>query len=1226
MNLEEPRNLVRKTFESDFDPYNFKNFIGSLLKDVNFNKTFQQSGSNIRRAFQDKVSSFERIGQFTDPNAKTADILVVNLKKETTLERGRTSLRNFAADYLQSDRGVGKSAVLAAYVSNNKKDWRFSFVTLERERELNEEGNFVLAIKKLTPARRYSFLVGQNENSHTAQKQFVDLLKSKSAPTLEPIEEAFKIEKVTKEFFEQYKGLYAKTRSELETIFNQNEKVQTEFISKKINLDDFAKKLLGQIVFLYFLQKKGWFGVSRESTWGDGDKKFLRNLFDNKHSNKNFFNDYLEPLFYEVLAKERDFDYYKEFDCKIPFLNGGLFEPIDGYDWVHTDIFLPDELFHNTGSTREGDVGTGILDVFDRYNFTVNEAEPLETEVAVDPEMLGKVFENLLPENERQGKGTYYTPRAIVGYMCQQALVNYLSTSLPKIDKEDIEHFILHGSMSAEYQADQTKEHQDKWLKPSIIENAKEIDKLLADVKVCDPAIGSGAFPVGILQEIVKARETLISTGEVSTKSSYELKRHTIENSIYGIDIDSGAVEIAKLRLWLSLIVDEEDRTRVEPLPNLDYKIMQGNSLLEEFRGISLVSDRLLEKPKDDSSTLIAELKRKIGEKSQEFFALYQQGNSGLIKRQAVEKDVENLKKQLDSLTKSGEKDKQNSPLLESAENTQIPNRLNELEKLHDHFKNETRTNEKRSLRERINSLEHGIIREHLDGIEDNLRNGVFKLKTELEEETEYLQDVLKKNDETPKIKRLRREIEAKHKELNNVEIAQKELAEMNFAKAKPFFLWKLQFSEIFRDKGGFDIVIANPPYIQLQKSSGELSKQYERCGFETFEKTGDIYSLFYETGFKVLKEKGALIYITSNKWMRTAYGAKTRKFFVEKTNPLLLIDFAGQKIFETATVDTNILLFSKENNQGNTLACIIKDKVLNNLSVFVRHNSTECEFSGSDSWVVLSPIEKQIKEKIDQIGVYLKDWNISINYGIKTGFNDAFIITGEKRNELIADDPKSAEIIRPILRGRNIKKYYAKFDDNWIINSHNGVRKNDIERINVEKDYPVIFKHLEGYQNELEIRLDKGSHWTNLRNCAYLEDFDKEKIIWMELTDRPNFYLDNDGYYINNTIFFMSGDRLRYILSFLNSKLCEWYFTRLAVTSGAGTRRWFKIYVEQIPVPQEIDSQIENRLIDLVAEIQNLKKKQFDTSSIEQEIDQEIFKLFDFTSEEVNFILSSLV
>ena len=997
MNLEEPRNLVRKTFESDFDRHNFSNFIEKLLKKVDFNKTFQQSGGNIRRAFQDKVSSFERIGEFTDQNAKTADILIVNLKKETTLERGRTSLRNFAADYLQSDTGVGKSAVLAAYVSNNQKDWRFSYVTLEKERELNAKGNYALAVKNLTPARRYSFLVGKNENSHTAQKQFVDLLSSSSLPTLEPIEEAFKIEKVTKEFFERYKELFVKTRSELEFIFNQNEKVKTEFTEKNINLDDFAKKLLGQIVFLYFLQKKGWFGVSRENTWGDGDKRFLRKLFDTKQATKNFFNDYLEPLFYEVLAKERDFDYYEKFDCKIPFLNGGLFEPIYNYDWVHTDIFLPNKLFHNDEETKQGDIGTGILDVFDRYNFTVNEAEPLETEVAVDPEMLGKVFENLLPENERQGKGTYYTPRVIVAYMCQQSLTQYLSANLPKIDKADIEHFILYGSMSAEYQANQVNEHQDKWLKSSIVENANEIDKLLANVKVCDPAIGSGAFPVGLLQEIVKARETLISTGKVPNKSTYELKRHTIENSIYGIDIDSGAVEIAKLRLWLSLVVDEEDRTRVEPLPNLDYKIVQGNSLLEEFRGISLVSDKLLEKPKDDSLALIAELKQKIGEKSQEFFAFYQQGASGLIKRQAVEKDVESLKKQLDALTKTSEKDKQNSPLLQNVETNQTPDRLAKLEELHEKFKNETRANEKRSLRQQINDLEHSIISDYLAKIEDNLRKEISEIKIDLKNEIQYLQDVLKKTDETPKLKRLYRELEFKQKKLSNIETAQNALNAMDFSKSKPFFLWKLQFSEIFRE-GGFDIVIANPPYIQLQKSSGELSKQYENCGYETFDKTGDIYSLFYETGFKVLKGKGSLIFITSNKWMRAAYGEKTRKFFAEKTNPLLLIDFAGQKIFETATVDTNILLFSKENNAGKTAACVIKNKVLNNLSLFVRQNSAECEFLQSDSWMILTPIEQRIKAKIEAVGTPLKDWDINIYRGILTGYNEAFIVDGKKK------------------------------------------------------------------------------------------------------------------------------------------------------------------------------------------------------------------------------------
>ncbi|GAF98108.1 unnamed protein product, partial [marine sediment metagenome] len=202
-----------------------------------------------------------------------------------------------------------------------------------------------------------------------------------------------------------------------------------------VNTIDFAKKLLGQVVFLYFLQKKGWFGVERDAEWGTGTKHFLRELFDKKHGDyNNFFNDVLEHLFYDALRDDRSYNdyYYGRFNCKIPFLNGGLFDPIGGYDWVHTDILLPNELFSNQNKTKESDTGNGILDIFDRYNFTVKEDEPLEKEVAIDPEMLGKVFENLLKVKDRKSKGSYYTPREIVHYMCQQSLIKYLYTELKK--------------------------------------------------------------------------------------------------------------------------------------------------------------------------------------------------------------------------------------------------------------------------------------------------------------------------------------------------------------------------------------------------------------------------------------------------------------------------------------------------------------------------------------------------------------------------------------------------------------------------------------------------------------------------------------------------------------------------------------------------------------------------------------------------------------------------
>lgn len=229
--------------------------------------------------------------------------------------------------------------------------------------------------------------------------------------------------------------------------------------------------------------------------------------------------------------------------------------------------------------------------------------------------------------------------------------------------------------------------------------------------------------------------------------------------------------------------------------------------------------------------------------------------------------------------------------------------------------------------------------------------------------------------------------------------------------------------------------------------------------------------------------------------------------------------------------------------------------------------NLSICSFRNSDSWVVLTPIELSIKQKIEAIGTPLKDWDVQINYGIKTGFNDAFIIDGKKRAELIEADPKSAEIIRPILRGRDIKRYNYEFADLWLINTHNGVKDKGINRIYID-DYPSIKMYLDQYWDNISVRTDKGDTPYNLRNCAYMDDFNKQKIVWIELTDHPNFALDENSYFINNTVFFMTGKNLKYILAFLNSKICEWYFDKICATSGVGTRRWIKMYIDQIRLP----------------------------------------------------------
>jgi hypothetical protein len=444
MNLELARDTIEKTFRQKFDDARFLYFIRNLVNHLDESDDRKKTWTKqfIKAAFQDYVNHFTRLGTYSDPDGEKVDVLVIHLRKETTLARGRVTLRNFVADYLATGHGQGKAAVMAAFVSPDEDDWRFSFVKLDFTFEKTDLG-LVTEKRQLTPARRYSYLVGKNENCHTAQKQFLALLEAHEInPTVAQLEAAFSVEKVTSEFYKQYKILFEKTRDSLAAFLKSASAIKVHFDERGIECDDFAKKLLGQIVFLYFLQKKGWFGVERGKPWGSGSKVFIRHLFTERahfahlaarkaKRDSNFFNDILEPLFYDAIARPRleEDHYYPSFDCKIPFLNGGLFEPLYGYKWDETEILLPDTLFANSEPTgEENEKGTGILDVFDRYNFTVNEAEPLEKEVAVDPEMLGLVFENLLPENIRHSSGTYYTPRVIVHYMCQQALLHYLTT------------------------------------------------------------------------------------------------------------------------------------------------------------------------------------------------------------------------------------------------------------------------------------------------------------------------------------------------------------------------------------------------------------------------------------------------------------------------------------------------------------------------------------------------------------------------------------------------------------------------------------------------------------------------------------------------------------------------------------------------------------------------------------------------------------------------------
>jgi type I restriction-modification system DNA methylase subunit len=522
-----------------------------------------------------------------------ADVLIVHITESYKLERTRTALRDFVAHKLKRGDGEDnsyKEAALVAFVAPDLQSWRFSYVRMEYATTRDPKTGKIKPEERLTPARRHSYLVGTDEECHTAQSRFLALLQNTSVrPTLAQIEEAFSIEAVTKEFFGEYVRLFEDTEAALTAMVKGDKTIRDDFMAKGVSTVDFAKKLLGQIVFLYFIQKKGWLGVPKGGKWGDGPRNFLRQIADCAiREKKSLFNEVLEPLFYDTLATDRgDEAWCKTFSCRIPFLNGGLFEPLANYDWEKTEINLPNKLFTNQTLTIAGDVGDGILDVFDRYNFTVNEAEPLEKEVAIDPEMLGKVFENLIEENRRKGLGAFYTPREIVHYMCQESLINYLDTTVNRqgcvIQRTEIEALIREGEQAVHYEAarkDGTVSYARR-LPETVEKHACALDEALKNITVCDPAVGSGAFPVGMMTEIVRSRCALTTYfSEFAERTPYKFKRHAIQNCLYGVDIDSGAVEIAKLRLWLSLIVDEDDVKQIKPLPNLDYKIVAGNSLL----------------------------------------------------------------------------------------------------------------------------------------------------------------------------------------------------------------------------------------------------------------------------------------------------------------------------------------------------------------------------------------------------------------------------------------------------------------------------------------------------------------------------------------------------------------------------------------------------------------------------------------------------------------------
>jgi methylase of polypeptide subunit release factors len=530
----------RKIIESRYNRQNWQLLLRDIFKSrVEFWATPYEISTNSPMAKQALW-----LGTITLSDDETIAIYEVELSDSVDIERNRRGIRDML---LTEWRNRDAGAFMFCY-RKTESVLRFSYVS--ESWNFAEDGTYQ---KESTDTKRYTYLLGEGHRSRTAIQQFEELKKSDL--NLKALTKAFSVEAVSKMFFDEYKKNYEDiiqfiTGKRMVKVANKwEEQVKNEpceaimqefahFPDPEKSVRDYVKKLMGRLVFLQFLQKKGWLGV-KNGEWGSGDSEFLQTLYKNCDDKDHFVDNVLEELFNELNTEHN----VETSHFKVPYLNGGLFER-EATD--ETEFPLPAKYMQQ------------MLDFFASYNFTIDENDPDDAEVGVDPEMLGRIFENLLEDNK--DKGAFYTPKEIVTYMCRESLIAYLQTDIEDEEtKEAIRQFVT------------THEKNEKL--PS------DTDQKLKDVKICDPAIGSGAFPMGLLKELFQCRTALEG---IEQSKAAEIKKHIIQNNIYGVDIERGAVDIARLRFWLSLIVDEENP---QALPNLDYKIVEGNSLITTFDG-----------------------------------------------------------------------------------------------------------------------------------------------------------------------------------------------------------------------------------------------------------------------------------------------------------------------------------------------------------------------------------------------------------------------------------------------------------------------------------------------------------------------------------------------------------------------------------------------------------------------------------------------------------------
>ncbi|EAK1480761.1 class I SAM-dependent DNA methyltransferase [Campylobacter jejuni] len=905
--------------------------------------------------------------------------------------------------------------------------------------------------------------------------------------------------------------------------------------------------------------------------------------------------DKLSELFFEILAKGRSARKKSEF-AYLPYLNSSLFEKqsIENtleisnlnndlkLNYYKNTVLKDDKCKAKKGQVRLLEYLFEFLDSFD-FGSDDEQSEILSQKELISSSVLGNVFEKLNGYKE----GSFYTPSFITSYMCKESITKVV------LDK-----------FNAQFDLDAKNISE---LRKSLRKEDKKAQKeLLNSIKICDPAVGSGHFLVSALNIMLSIYDELnlfdeefylevqndeiLITGRKGEFIEYKrpstpkdkahliqqelfhTKKDIIENNLFGVDINPNSCEITKLRLWIELLkhsfyqsFDDENYHDLKTLPNIDINIKCGNSLVSYFE----TGKSLNHYP--NIKERINKYKRIVKDYKEGFYT----------DKSHINQEIKNLKISFKNFCFA------------------------------DKFKKEMKSFNDKCEKY---SKKYGNF---LAVDDENLK---FFVSANL---------TLFDFDEKEAIK----EFANLKKEYDNI---------FNLESNHPFE-WRFEFPEILDDDGnfkGFDLIIGNPPYIrqeELKELKPHLAKNYK-----VYKGTSDIYTYFYELGFNVLKENGILSFITSNKYTRAGYGEALREFLLKNVKVLEYTDLNGIKVFDSATVDTSILCFEKSKSKDNKFKYLaLSNEILKTCAYDIGLYKDFAEFSqnslSKESFTFSDENTSALKAKIERIGTPLKEWQgLNIYRGILTGYNEAFIITTEKRNEILAnckdeaEKERTAKLIRKMLRGRDIKRYIYEWAGLWVINAHNGYKNQNgekVEAINIEY-YPSLKKHFDEFYPQLEKRADKGLTPYNLRNCAYIEEFEREKIVYSEIVRKPQFYLDTKlNFYAEATSFILTGENLKYLIAFLNNDFVAFIFKTFYAGGNLGENgfRYKKAFLEKLPIPKinSKNQKIADELINLVDEILKVKEqdKNANTQELENKINSLVYKLYNLNEEEIKTI-----